>query len=287
MKKKFLFGLSALFTMFVGVLCVSAAKISLPEGGKLSEGVEFCSVNGLEVTCTIPFINNSGADINLADAIKIHVKSMNGANNVNVTAASGWEIVDNGELPLGDNEEATFKIKKTDGIVAVGSTPGFVVTYNKSENPGDDCYVLYNMPIPACTPTSCSNEYSVDKDGMCYYDNSGKLVGKADFEKDCYECVSKENAYDGQYHGLNGFVVDEATYRDECEHYCKIDEDKETGAKIYYNKKGVIVTKEEYDKDCNPKTGEIANPYVLAGIGAILIGGIAVVTIKQNKLKRI
>ena len=84
-----------------------------------------------------------------------------------------------------------------------------------------------------------------------YYNKSGNVVSKEDYEKSCVEPEEEKHVCEianGKYYDKNGKVVSESEYKKSCEtsekYSCKVVDGK------YYDKDGKVVSKEEYNKSC-------------------------------------
>ena len=97
--------------------------------------------------------------------------------------------------------------------------------------------------LKSCQTFSCA----ILADGT-HYDKNGNIVSEDEYLKSCFKC-RKEN---GKFYDENGKETTEDNWKVMCEpHKCQY-----LGGK-YFNDKGAIVTKAEYDKACtNPKTGD-------------------------------
>ena len=95
----------------------------------------------------------------------------------------------------------------------------------------------------SCQKFSCE----ILSDGT-HYDKDGNIVSEDEYLRSCFKC-RKEN---GKFYDENGKETTEDNWKVMCEpHKCQY-----LGGK-YFNDKGAIVTKAEYDKACtNPKTGD-------------------------------
>lgn len=90
-----------------------------------------------------------------------------------------------------------------------------------------------------------------------YYDNKGKVVTKAAYEKACVKKTETKKYYckivNGKYYDSTGKVVTKDSYIKDCTkpapvpttYYCEIVNGK------YYDATGKVVTKEAYEKSCN------------------------------------
>ena len=88
-----------------------------------------------------------------------------------------------------------------------------------------------------------------------YYDEQGKETTKEEFEKKCKKHTC-EVLSDGTKYGKNGTIVDEKTYKEECEEKNPVCEYKNHQ---YYDNEGKATTKEEYEKKCKKHTCEIVD----------------------------
>ena len=119
--------------------------------------------------------------------------------------------------------------------------------------------------IKSCSKISCSVV-----DGT-YYDKDGNEVSEDNYMKSCFGCLTPDNSEDGKYHGKDGKVTTEDDWKLMCQpHKCQV-----VGGK-YFNDKGEIVTKAQYDKACtNPKTGLKETTkmylYIFMGFGLIVL----------------
>lgn len=91
--------------------------------------------------------------------------------------------------------------------------------------------------------------YCVKHDGK-YYDDKGKVVSYLEYKKVCDKPENKHYCvkYDGKYYDDKGNVVSYEKYKKACEpeehHYCVYYNGK------YYDSDGKVTTKEKYEKDC-------------------------------------
>lgn len=105
------------------------------------------------------------------------------------------------------------------------------------------------------------------------------MVDELAYRKDC-ESIKCEILSDGTMYGKDGKVVNENTYKEQCNPKC------EKVGDLYYDHKGNIVNKNEYNTLCgtveNPKTG-ISLP--VAFLTIISISGIFILNLtkKHNK----
>ena len=124
-------------------------------------------------------------------------------------------------------------------------------------------YIERGVYYPPENPTPVVPEdkhYCVKYNGK-YYDHSGNVVSKEQYEKDCFPedkhyCVK----YNGKYYDSKGNVVSKEAYEKDCmpkpeKHYCE----KYDGN--YYDSKGNVVTKEQYEKDCFPEEKHYCEKY--------------------------
>ena len=109
-----------------------------------------------------------------------------------------------------------------------------------------------NITINNCVSDNCKpGKYYCQYVNGNYYGVNGDLVDKATYDK---ECKLEEKYYckfvNGAYYGKNGNIVSEETYKKECEdaptptYICKFVDGK------YYGKNGNVVDKATYDKEC-------------------------------------
>ena len=115
-----------------------------------------------------------------------------------------------------------------------------------------------------------------------YYDKNGNEVSKADYDTSCSTPICK--IVDGTYYDASGNAVTEAEYDKQCNvHYCKIVDG------TYFGKNGNAVDKSIWETECTtvvPDTGGFFSASTAVS-GLILLAGIAIVTKKVNKVKKI
>ena len=128
----------------------------------------------------------------------------------------------------------------------------------------------------SCKQHSCE----ILSDGT-HYDSNGNVVSEEDYLKSCFKC-RKEN---GKFYDENGKETTEDNWKIMCEpHKCQY-----LGGK-YFNDKGAIVTKAEYDKACtNPKTGdkETIRMYIYIFGGFALTAAIILGSKKFAKISKV
>ena len=129
------------------------------------------------------------------------------------------------DVEISAKDSSGNEVKKTTKLVIKGKT----VT-QKPVNPPQPVY------------------YCKEVDGK-YYDKSGKVVSKEEYEKSCdvpQKNICKE--VDGKYYDKNGTEVSKEEYEKSCgiqeKNICKEVDGK------YYDKNGTEVSKEEYEKSC-------------------------------------
>lgn len=296
--KKRLLKLSVLFVaLFIGVIGANAA-VQVPEDDESCQLNPTAQVGGYNMTCQLKLhVSADGSvdprvEIKTGDefVIKFSLKAgkdtFNITNNeIMLTAATGWEIDGEATKTINIKEDGSVSVKAkyvgTDTLAP--ETYIFAqVDYQKDDTTARDCGFAYGTPIPERTckiiPSNGVNHY---------YGLEGIYLGTGEaaenqYYKECFSCKTPETSGDGEYHGLDGKVTDQATYEKECTNICKIEDDK------YYCQDGAECTKEEYENECakNEKQGSFL-PYAGIAAGIALIGVSTILVKKQTKLRKI
>ncbi|MBQ6323434.1 MAG: LPXTG cell wall anchor domain-containing protein [Bacilli bacterium] len=200
---------------------------------------------------TVSASNAGNATVSL-DGAPSGTKIVDANNNAQTTFANGSKFYV--MVPAANVTSAkTFKVNAK----VTGNVPT-VERYVTSDSKWQDLVVIVEEPKTVTTSVSLSVtpvKRSCEIANGKYYDKSGKVVDKAEYER---QCVHKCEYYNNHYYDKDGKITDKTTYSIQCEkHTCEV------VGNTYFGKDGrILKSKEEFSIECEKHSCEkVGNTY--------------------------
>ena len=195
---------------------------------------------------TVSVSNAGNATIGLDDNAPSGAKVVDANNNAQTSFANGGKFY---VIIPASNVTANKSFKVTAKVTGKVSA---VERYVTAESKWQDLVVLVKEEKTVSTNTQLSVtpvKRSCEIANNKYYDKNGKVVDKAEYER---QCVHKCEYYNNNYYDKNGKITDKTTYSIQCEkHTCEV------VGNTYFGKDGRILnSKEEYSLECEKHSCE-------------------------------
>jgi len=231
-----------LFALVLSIIFIGSANAALRaqeldcQTVDSATGSMSCNLNLLVTTET--GATDSRVKVEKNDEITVIISTFENikSNTVTITAATGWTIdgANSKTITLtnsSDAKEVTFKYLGN-ATIDGSSSPSVTIatgTYLKQDT-GAICNFGWNVRNVAV----CKIINADDGTTQYYGINPGVPVTEDTYYSECFKCNKDTEASDGKFHGLNGKVVTEEEYLNQCG--CGLRDGK------YYGKDGSQIT---------------------------------------------